>query len=214
MKLYQFAYSPFAAKVRKVLALKRLPFEIVEVPYLDRRELLRVSGGVHVPVLVDENFVIADSARITAYLDEEYAPSLREGHLAGPATVFEQWADGPLEDIAFRLAAPRVEAHMVALNGGRDDARAMYRVIKERKFGAGCIDAWRDAEDELVARLRALCAPLETTLAITPFLLGEHVTVGDCAVWGNLYMLELAWPGFVAETLPRMAAWYARVQDA
>ncbi|HUS63961.1 MAG TPA: glutathione S-transferase N-terminal domain-containing protein, partial [Kofleriaceae bacterium] len=103
MKLYQFAYSPFAAKVRKCLELKGIAYQTVEVPYLDRRELMSVSGGnVHVPVLVDGLTVVADSVRITAYLDERYPPSLRAGALAGPAVVFEQWADGPLEDVAFK----------------------------------------------------------------------------------------------------------------
>ena len=215
MKLYQFAYSPFAAKVRKCLEWKRLPFDVVEVPYLDRRELHQVTGGsVHVPVLVDGNLVVSDSARITAYLDESYRPSLRPGHLCGPAVVIEQWADGPLEDVAFRLAAPRVEGRMAALNGGREDAAAMYRVIKERKFGAGCLDAWRAAEDELGARLSSLLAPLAATLALTPFLLGEHPTVGDAAVWGNLYMIEAVWPGRVRELERPIVEWYARVSEA
>src|SRR4051812_41867507 len=99
MKLFQFAYSPYAAKVRKCLELKHLAYEIVEVPYLDRRELMAVTGGsVHVPVLVDGRTVVTDSPRITAWLDEHHAPSLRPGALAGPAVVFEQWADQVLED--------------------------------------------------------------------------------------------------------------------
>ena len=214
MKLYQFAYSPFAAKCRKCLEWKRLEFEAVEVPYLDRRELVRVSGGVHVPVLADGNLVVVGSDRITAYLDESYRPSLRPGHLCGPATVLEQWADGPLEDVAFRLAAPRVEARMAELNGGRDDARAMYRVIKERKFGAGCLDAWRAAEDELHARLRALLQPLAVTLQSTPWLLGDAPTVGDAAVWGNLYMIESVWPGFARGLDAPLSEWYARASSA
>jgi glutathione S-transferase len=214
MKLYQFAYSPFAAKCRKCLAWKRLAFEIVEVPYLDRRELVKVSGGVHVPVLVDGNLVIAESARITAYLDETYAPSLREGRACGPAVALEAWADGPLEDVAFRLAAPRLEPRMVEQSGGREDAPAMFRMIKERRYGAGCLDAWRAAEEELNARLRALLAPFAVTLASSPFLLGEHPTVGDAAVWGNLYMIEAASPGFARALPSPIAEWYARVSEA
>jgi glutathione S-transferase len=37
MRLFQFSYSPFAAKVRACLELKGVAFEPVEVPYLDRR---------------------------------------------------------------------------------------------------------------------------------------------------------------------------------
>ena len=52
MRLLGFSYSPFVVKVRKCLELKGLPFTYVEVPYLDRRELLALTGGsIHVPVL-------------------------------------------------------------------------------------------------------------------------------------------------------------------
>jgi glutathione S-transferase len=215
MRVYQFAYSPFAAKVRKCLELKHLTYQVVEVPYLDRRELLAVSGGwAHVPVLVDGHTVVTDSPRITAYLDERYEPSLRPGTLVGAATVYEQWADQVLEDVAFRLAAPHVEERMAALNGGREDARAMYRLVKERKFGPGCIDAWRAAGAELGARLAALLHPLGGTLAVQPFLLGERPTLADAAVWGNLYMVESVLPGRVASIGPALGEWYRRVGDA
>src|SRR5689334_5813481 len=38
--LYQFATSPFCAKVRKILDFKGLDYRVVEVDYLERKELL------------------------------------------------------------------------------------------------------------------------------------------------------------------------------
>src|SRR5512141_542447 len=103
MRLLQFAYSPFAAKVRKVLELKGLEAEIVNVPYLDRRELVALTGGsLQIPVLEDGGRVMDESARITAYLDETYAPSLRQDPLS---VVIESWADNVLEDVTFRLGS-------------------------------------------------------------------------------------------------------------
>ena len=43
-KLYQFLGSPFCAKVRKILAFKGVEFEVVEVDYLERKELLIASA--------------------------------------------------------------------------------------------------------------------------------------------------------------------------
>src|SRR4051794_12754069 len=101
MKLYQFAFSAYATKVRKCLQLKGLAFEQIEVPYLDRRALLAVTGGtISVPVLEDGGEVVADSPRITAYLDRRYPRSLREDPLA---EILESWSDNVLEDTAFRL---------------------------------------------------------------------------------------------------------------
>ena len=203
MKLYQFIYSPYAAKVRKYLELQKRSFDIVEVPYMDRQEVAKLSGQIVLPVLVDGATVVADSARITAYLDGPNRDAA--------AVVFEQWADSVFEDVAFRLASPHVEKRMIELNPGREDARAMYRYVKERKFGAGCIDQWAANSKELTAKLRALLAPLTAKLAAQPFLLGDKPTLADAAVWGNLAMLEWATPGFVAREVPEISEWFRRL---
>jgi glutathione S-transferase len=205
MKLYQFAYSPYAAKVRKVLELKRLAYELIEVPYLDRQEVVRLTNQVVLPILVDGDRAIADSPAITAYLDDQYAPNLR----SGVAATIESWADSSLEDVAFRIASPAVEPKIAELNGGRDDARAMYRFVKERKFGVGCIDAWARDKTQLTAKLRAFVA----SLAPSPYLLGDSPSLADAAVWGNFHMLEWAMPGWVTREVPHLAEWYQRVAD-
>lgn len=215
MKLYQFAYSPFAAKVRKCLELKGLAFAAIDVPFLDRRQLMEVSGGaIMVPVLADGDTVVRDSARITEYLDERYAPSLRPAPLTATATVFEAWADQLLEDVAFRLAAPAIETRIADINQGREDARALFRFTKERKYGSGCLDSWRAAAGELRQRMSALLAPLAHSLTHQPFLLGQQATLADAAVFGQLAMIEWALPGTVATSWPGLAAWYVRVDAA
>lgn len=204
MKLYQFAYSPYANKVRKVLELKRLKHEVIEVPYLERAEVVRWTNQVVLPILVDGDRGVADSPAITAYLDDRYSPNLRPG----VAAAIESWVDSTLEDVAFRIASPAVEQKVAALNGGRDDARAMYRYVKERKFGVGCIEAWARDRTQLTARLRALVAMLAQP---SPFFLGDAPTLADAAVYGNFYMLEWAMPGWVARELPHLVEWYERI---
>ena len=208
MRLLQFAYSPFAAKVRKCLELKGLEFEIVNVPYLDRRELVALTGGtLHVPVLEDRGRVMEESARITAYLDETYRPSLREDPLA---VVIEGWADNVLEDVAFRLGSPGVFDRFAELEGGRADTPAFFRLIKERRWGPGCLDAWRSGERSLADRLVSLLRPIGEALAGRPFLLGQRPSLADAAVYGQLFMVELALPGLLERELPGLAAWYRR----
>ena len=74
LKLYQFEGCPYCQRVRAVLEEKGLPYAKVEVPgdRAERGELLKVSGQYLVPVLVDGETVINDSARIIAYLNERY----------------------------------------------------------------------------------------------------------------------------------------------
>lgn len=212
MRLFQFWYSPYVAKVRKCLELKGLTFEPVEVPYLDRRELVAFTGGyAHVPVLDDGGEVVTDSARIVAYLDERYPPSLRADPLA---VVVEQWAEGPLEEAAFRVAAPGMEDRFAALQGGREDARAVWVLMKERRYGAGALAAWRRYRAEHVRAVQALLEPVAWAAARRAFFLGDAPTLADAAVYGQLFMLDVALPGFVAEHLPALAAYYRRVHEA
>ena len=72
--LYHLPHSPFARKVRLVLAEKRLPFELrLEKTWERRPEFLEINPAGLVPVLADENgLVIAESSAICEYLDEAY----------------------------------------------------------------------------------------------------------------------------------------------
>ena len=45
-RLFQFHTSPFCAKVCKILDYKGIDYEIVEVDYLERKELLLRLEGV------------------------------------------------------------------------------------------------------------------------------------------------------------------------
>jgi glutathione S-transferase len=72
--LYHLPLSPYARKVRLVLAEKRLPFELRVEKVWDRRpEYLEMNPACTVPTLVDNNgLVIPDSTAICEYLDEAY----------------------------------------------------------------------------------------------------------------------------------------------
>ena len=45
MKLYRFEYSCFARKVQMVLDLLGLRYDLVEVPFGDRTELVELTKG-------------------------------------------------------------------------------------------------------------------------------------------------------------------------
>lgn len=72
--LYHLPLSPYARKVRLVLAEKRLPFELrVEKVWQRRLEYLELNPAATVPTLVEDNgLVIPDSGVICEYLDEAY----------------------------------------------------------------------------------------------------------------------------------------------
>jgi glutathione S-transferase len=199
MKLYRFRYSPYARKVQMLLDLIGARYELVDVPYGDRNEIARVTGGyIYVPVLVgDDGKVVTDSRDICEHLlVGEAGARLVPAPLEGPIWAYADFADGPLEDVLFRIASPGVRDAWPS-----PGERALYVLIKERKFGAGCVDAWQRDQSSLIGKAKRLLAPTLQTLGARPFLFGEAPPRADAALYGLCKMLEEA----DTRLLPRVA---------
>jgi glutathione S-transferase len=215
MKLYRFRYSPYARKVQTLLELIGVRHEVIEVPYGERNELAALTSGyIHVPVLVDDDgTVVVESRDICARLvARPDAAWLVPSALAGPIWGYTDFTDGPLEDPLFRIASPAVRDAWTT-----PFERALYVMIKERKFGAGCVDAWLRDRDALFARAHRLLAPTLRTLSEQPFLFGDRPTLADAALDGQAKMLLEADPALLerlgrplVEHGERLAAFSAR----
>jgi len=211
MRLYRFNYSPYARFVQAAIELAGVPCDVIDVPYGDRDELATLTGGtIQVPVLVgDDGTVLTDSRRIMTALvagDPRFA-GLVPAALAGPIWAYVDWAGNVLEDVAFRIATPGIAPRFP-----RPFERALFVFIKERKFGAGCVDAWKRDADGLAARLAELLAPTAETLRARPYLFGDAATLADAALHGQLAMLEIGAPDRVAELDPAILGWKTRFE--
>jgi glutathione S-transferase len=72
MKLYDAPRCPYCARVRIALAEKGLEAEVVEVDLKDRPQwIYELNASGRVPV-IDDGFVLPESAVIMGYLDERY----------------------------------------------------------------------------------------------------------------------------------------------
>lgn len=206
LELYQFSYSPFAAKVRVCLALKQLPHTLVEVPYLQRSALVKISGGIQVPVLVDGTHAISDSARIVDHLEAMGGIGLRVNPLS---VALEQWADEYFQEIAFRLACPGLEDVLGAQQG--DEARLLFRLVKERRYGVGCVAKWRDEAALHSKNTRDALRPIEHAVKLHGFMFGAP-SAADAAVVGQLHMVETAQPGWVRQHAPGLIHWFEQLR--
>jgi glutathione S-transferase len=212
MKLFRFRYSPYARKVQMVLDLLGTPHEVVEVPYLDREELVRLTGGyVQVPVLVDDAGAVTVESRdiCEKLLAGPAGARLVPAPLEGPIWAYADFVDGPLEDVLFRVASPFVRDQW-----GSPWQRGLYVFTKERKFGAGCIEAWERDRAGLLARARRFLAASVSTLARQPFLFGAKPTLADAALYGVLVMLEEANRELVGLVDPSLPGYLRRVEAA
>ena len=102
--LYDNPFSPFARKVRMVLWFKQVPFESIDALATNEHErLLAVNPRAEVPVLVDEDLIVANSAEIAAYLEDRFptpallppSPELRAKARSWPSSSANGWTAWP-----------------------------------------------------------------------------------------------------------------------
>ncbi|MGH3003421.1 MAG: glutathione S-transferase family protein [Gaiellaceae bacterium] len=111
MRLVDAARCPYCARVRIVLAEKRIEYEQVEVDLSNRPPwVYELNASGKVPVL-DDGFVLPESEVIMAYLEERYPepPLLPEGlEERARARLLVHRFDGSLGDdyYAFRRGEP------------------------------------------------------------------------------------------------------------
>jgi glutathione S-transferase len=212
MKLYRFRYSCYARKVQMLLDLLRQPYELIEAPYGDRDELAKVTGGyIYVPVLVDDSGKVLFDSRVICehLLRAPEAAALLPSPLEGPIWAYHDFVDGPLEDVIFRISTPATRD-----SWSSPFERALYVMVKERKFGAGCVDAWLRDRPALIEKARHMLAPTLSTLEKTPFLFGNSPTLADAALYGNCIMLDEADPALLPQISPTLVAYARRVEQA
>src|SRR5438309_1744632 len=104
MKVFRFNYSCYCLKVEKALDLVGVAFERVPVPYLNRAELVELTGGyIQVPVLLDDSGqVIIDSRRICESIAKgPHGQRLVPVGFEAVIWAYHDWCDSVLEDVMF-----------------------------------------------------------------------------------------------------------------
>ena len=96
IKLFQSQTSMFCEKVRIVFAMKKVPYEIVDVRKDDRKSLIEYTGQRKVPSMDYNGKCVIDSTIISALLEKDYpANSIYPEGAAnkGLCLALEDWSD-------------------------------------------------------------------------------------------------------------------------
>jgi glutathione S-transferase len=189
MKLFDSAFSPFARKVRMVLEHKGLPFEACDGLLKSNHEALKaVNGRIEVPVLVDGDAIVANSADIVAYLDAQYPTQ----------PVFPPAAAARVHARAWERAADSyIDAILVNIS---------YWLWADREdtMPDGLLEAAR-------ADMVQVYDTLERDLATGEFVSGP-LSIADIALFPHLASARVMRVEFSAERHPRLASWFHRMR--
>lgn len=96
IKLFQSQTSMFCEKVRIVFAMKKVPYDIVDVRKDDRKSLIEYTGQRKVPSMDYNGKCVIDSTVISALLEKDYPANsiYPEGAVnKGLCLALEDWSD-------------------------------------------------------------------------------------------------------------------------
>ncbi|SMF89342.1 glutathione S-transferase [Azospirillum oryzae] len=159
MKLYHHPLSGHAHRARLFVSLLSLPHELVEVDLAagahKSPEFLKLNPFGQVPVLDDDGVIVADSNAILVYLAKKAGRGDWLPEDPSGAAAVQRWLSVAAGEVAYGPAAAR----LITVFGA--------------KFNA----------DEVIGRAHTLLARLESRLSGQDWLVGDHPTIADVAIY-------------------------------
>jgi len=186
VKLYELAagnsdvrMSPHCWKIRMALAHKGIGAQTIPWRFTDK-EAIAFSGQGRVPVLVNNDDVVADSWAIAGYLDATYKskPDLFAGEADKSLALFvNHWSDSSLLPAIAKLIM------MDLYNALAECDREYFRETREKALGQS-LETFAANREAAVEVFRRLLAPLRMTLESQPYLCGSESGYADYCVFG------------------------------
>src|SRR5438094_3034930 len=170
IELIQFPWSPFCIVQRRILEFSGVKFKIIDILNGDRSLVWRLSRQRYyaVPIIRDGKAVVfevaEDSQVIAKYIDARLKLGLFPWELEGVQSILWRHIEDQIEGVGFQLN----DIYWKELVPPTDRLRFLRH--KERKFGRGCLDKWREQRKELLAQLEQRLIPFEEMLLFKPFL--------------------------------------------
>lgn len=186
IELIQTPWSPYCIVQRRILEYSGVRFKIVNIRYGDRSLVWRMTKQRYyqVPVVREGKNVVFEmdenSQVIGKYLDSRLQLGLFPREWEGVQSILWREIENEVEGIGFRLNDIYWKEFVPA------PEQVSFLRHKERKFGRGCLNQWRDQKDELLEKLAVRLLPFEEMLADKPFLLQDQPRFVDFDLFGIL----------------------------
>lgn len=207
--LHHYPPSPVSEKIRKAFGLKSLAWRSVEQARLpDRPELFAMTAGYRrIPVMQIGADIYCDTLGMFQELEARFPePSFFPNQGAGLPFALSRWTDGPLFDLAFRIALAPVA----------DDLPPAFVADRARLYIGADADMAKERADlpHTLAQFRAQIGWLETRLETgRSYILGETPGMPDLLAWFIVWFVRERYAegaGLFSE-FPYLNAWAERV---
>ena len=202
IRLYSTPISHYCVAAERMLSLKQIDFEIVRVPYHDKRELLARTGQDYVPALTRGRTIVTWK-ELPAFLDRERPdPPLFPPGEEGEAALLQNWAHQVLEDRVWRAVVTRIGTTLT-------DEVERWVLEEMLSRGRGPWDVLEAREDEFRRDMDEHLAMVERLLEGREWIL-RRPSVADCAIFGALSPLITS-GGSIPGRFVRLRRWHRRV---
>jgi glutathione S-transferase len=207
--LYQHPVSPFCITIEAILRYAKVEYRIVNLPYSDRRMIVEKTKGAYykIPLLEDGETIVWDTTdldqEIARYLDGKFKLALFPPALEGIQSILARYIERDLEDVSFKLNDIHYESWLLDLYD-----RTMWLRHKERKFGRGCVDQWREHRDELQRQLEEMLSPLDQMLSQRSFLVDDSPKFVDYDLLGVIGNLIFSGHNTMPTRLRHLQRWH------
>ncbi|MCM2292070.1 glutathione S-transferase family protein [Allorhizobium sp. BGMRC 0089] len=201
-------FSPHCWKAVMALHHKGLAFTEKPVGFT---EVPKLEGGYSkiVPILRDEDTLVADSFQIALYLEETYpyAPSLFGGEGGKAMARFvESYSQTTIHPLVTRIAICDIHAMLGPVD------QAYFRESRENLLGR-TLEEFAENRDQAIGDLVNALKPLRHMLNRQPFIGGDAPLFADYIVFGALQWLKVSSGSiFLPEDDP-VAHWFERLLD-
>jgi glutathione S-transferase len=213
IELIQFPWSPFCLVQRRILEYAGAKFKIVNIPNGDRSLIWKLTRERYyqVPIIKDGKTIVFEtdenSQVVAKYLSEKFALGLFPRDWIGVQQVLWRYIEDAVEGQTFKLNDVYWE-EMVAKSD-----RLRFVRHKERKFGRGCLDQWRENQSSLLKQLETALGPCEQMLNDKPFLLGNRPLFVDFDLYGMLSNFLYSGHYELPAAHTQLREWFPRMQS-
>ncbi|MEO6624783.1 MAG: glutathione S-transferase family protein [Burkholderiaceae bacterium] len=209
--LHHYPMSPFAEKMRRILAWKKLAWGSVIIPsIMPKPDVVALTGGYRkTPILQVGADIYCDTALICDVLEHaQPQPALYPEHAKGLSRTLAQWADTTLFWASMAHNFNPVGAAQLFPGASADSLKAFADDRSKMRLGAPRMRP-SDATPAYRSYLRRIASMLDGQ----DYLLGAQACVADFAVYHPLWFTRTQTPAMagVLDATPAVLHWMDRI---